>query len=245
MGVKKKCCPGIGFNPPLIRGCSVWGFDIGANFCNPQFAMEHLEIELKFFISNFGDLRERLMNLGAVCSGQRVFEHNVRYETEDNRLLNNKCLLRLRKDRGTTLTFKSPPPETDPRFKIYRELEVRLNDFDTMDTILQALGFLRRQVYEKWRETWQFNDTTVCMDTMPFGCFLEIEGSPDPIMRMVNDLGLGWERRIRSNYLGMFAALKKKEGWTFSDVTFDNFKAVSISFDRYRHLFESGPAGGG
>ena len=205
--------------------------------------MKHLEIELKFFVSDFGPLRDKLRQLGAVCTGERTFEHNVRYETEDDRLLKNRCLLRLRKDRRTTLTFKSPPPEADNRFKVYRELEVSLSDFDTMDAILNALGFYRRQVYEKWRETWQLDDAVLCLDTMPFGSFLEIEALPDPIMRWVRNLELVWEHRILANYLGMFSTLKRKEGWSFTDVTFANFVDVGLSFERYRHLFESGNEG--
>jgi len=205
--------------------------------------MEHLEIELKFFVSDFGPLRERLRQLGAVRTGERSFEHNVRYETEDERLLKNRCLLRLRKDRRTTLTFKSPPPEADHRFKVYRELEVSLSDFDTMNKILDALGFHRRQVYEKWRETWQLDEAVLCLDTMPYGSFLEIEALPDDILQMVRDLGLVWEQRIRTNYLGMFATLQEKEGWAFTDITFDNFADVGVSFEGYRHLFESGSEG--
>jgi adenylate cyclase class 2 len=206
--------------------------------------MDHLEIELKFFHPHFRRLRDQLVDVGAVCIAQRTFEHNARYETEDDRLRKNRCLLRLRKDRHVTLTFKSPPPQADDRFKIYRELEVRVNDFDTMDTILHALGFLRRQVYEKWRETWQLNATTLCLDTLPFGNFLEIEGSPDGIMELVHDLGLRWEQRILTSYLSLFAVLRRKEGLAFSDVTFDNFKALDLRFDRYHHLFEAGHRSG-
>ncbi|MCB2147405.1 MAG: class IV adenylate cyclase [Deltaproteobacteria bacterium] len=206
--------------------------------------MEHLEIELKFYISNFSALRRRLQELGAACICQRTFEHNARYETEDGRLLKNKCLLRLRKDQGTSLTFKSPPPAVGTRFKVYRELEVSVNDFDTMDAILNALGYFCCQVYEKWRETWQLKDTTLCMDTLPFAGFLEIEGSPEPIMQIIRDLGLRWEHRILASYLGIFEALRKKENLPFSDVTFDNFKSVSIPFNRYAHLFEADDPGG-
>ena len=202
--------------------------------------MEHLEIELKFVIHDLSGLRGRLQDLGAACIGERTFEHNIRYETEDGRLLKNNCLLRLRKDQGTTLTFKSPPPATDARFKIHRELEVSVSDFDAMDAILMALGYFRCQVYEKWRETWQLNDATLCVDTMPFGRFLEIEGSPDTILQIVHALGLRWQHRILSSYLGIFEILREKEGLPFSDITFDNFKTVSISFDRYAHLFEAG-----
>ena len=202
--------------------------------------MEHLEIELKFYVSDFDSLRARLANLGAVLTGRPALEHNIRYETEDDRLLRNKCLLRLRKDRKTTLTFKSPPPEENGRFKVYRELEVSLSDFETMNAILHALGFFRRQVYEKRRETWQLNDAMLCLDAMPFGSFLEIEGHPDTITQIVRDLGFAWEHRILANYLGMFETLKDKEGWTFFDVTFDNFADVRFSFESYRHLFEAG-----
>lgn len=202
--------------------------------------MEHLEIELKFGIPNLSGLRGRLQDLGAACIGERTFEHNIRYETEDGRLLENNCLLRLRKDQGTTLTFKSPPPATDARFKIHRELEVGVSDFDTMDAILIAIGYIRCQIYQKWRETWQVSDATLCMDTMPFGSFLEIEGPPDTIMRIVHALGLSWKRRILFSYLGIFEILREKEGLPFSDVTFDNFNTVNIRFDRYARLFEAG-----
>ncbi|WP_372683602.1 class IV adenylate cyclase [Desulfosarcina sp.] len=195
---------------------------------------------MKFMILNLSGLRGRLLGLGAVRIGERTFEQNMRYDTEDGRLLKNNCLLRLRKDRGTTLTFKSPPPATDARFKIHRELEVSVSDFETMDAILNALGYVRCQIYEKWRETWQLNDATLCMDTMPFGRFLEIEGSPDTIMPIVHALGLSWERRILSSYLGIFEILREKEGLNFGDVTFDNFNTVNVRFDRYARLFEAG-----
>ena len=241
MGVKQKCCSADRFLTHAARDDMPAGFDFGDDFCNFATIMNQLEIELKFHVPEFGPLRSRLAELGASCAGARNFEHNVRYETEDDRLINNQCLLRLRKDKNTSLTFKSPPPAgTDPRFKVARELEVRIDDFDTMDAILRALNFQPRQIYQKWRETWRIHHATVCMDTMPFGRFLEIEGLPDTIMRLVNELGLRWERRIRANYLGMFAALKDKEGLPFDDLTFDNFRTVSISFDHHCRHFEAG-----
>ncbi|MGA6926715.1 MAG: class IV adenylate cyclase, partial [Desulfosarcina sp.] len=172
----------------------------------------------------------------------RVFEHNLRYDTRKDQLFKTTRLLRLRKDRQTTLTLKSPPPVPDPRFKIHREREVQVSDFDTMDAILNALGYFRKQVYQKWRETWQLKEALLCVDALPFGTFLEIEGPPDRIMTICDDLDLDWKRRILSSYLALFATLREKEGWAFSDVTFDNFTSVDISFERYRHLFEAGPA---
>ena len=205
--------------------------------------MEQLEIELKFFIADLDPLRERIRSLGAACTTERGFEHNVRYETDDDALRRGNCLLRLRRDRTATLTFKSPPPASDPRFKTYRELEVTVEDFDTMDAILNALGFTARQVYQKWRETWQLGDACLCLDSMPFGNFLEIEGPPASIMQSVRLLGLRWEHRILASYLGMFATLREAAKIDFADLTFDNFAGIAIEFEHYRHRFEAEPDG--
>lgn len=202
--------------------------------------MEHLEIELKFFIADPSSLRQHLAACGAICSTPRTFEHNVRYETKDERLLKSRCLLRLRQDRATTLTFKAPPLQDDPQFKIYRELEVQVSDFATMDTILAALGFSHRQVYQKWRETWQLDGAMLCLDEMPFGTFLEIEGAPETIQRLAGVFDLAWSRRIRASYLRMFEALRETVGLPFHDVTFDNFRTRPIDFQRYRQQFEAG-----
>ena len=200
---------------------------------------DHLETELKFYLSGFETLRNRLPELGADRTDPNTLEYNVRYETADERLRKTKCLLRLRKARRTTLTFKSPPPTADSRFKTHRELEVKVDDFDALDAILQALGFHRRQVYEKWRETWQLDAATICLDTMPYGHFLEIEGQPDAIIAAVGKLGLSWHRRIIDTYLGMFEQMQKDEKLGFNDLTFANFQHVTIDFDRYRPMFEA------
>lgn len=205
--------------------------------------MEHLEIELKFFLPHPGDLRKRLRACNAQCRRRRTFEYNVRYDTADGRLLKNNCLLRLRKDRSATLTVKAPPATTDDRFKIFRELEVGVADFDSMDAILKALGFFRRQTYEKWRETWRYRGATVCLDSLPFGNFLEIEGNPDQITTIAGDLGLQWERRILHSYLAIFALLRDRAALPFNDVTFDNFRGVQLQFDTYRRLLEADSAG--
>lgn len=201
--------------------------------------MNDLEIEVKFFISDTDSVRERLSGAGAVSRG-KSFETNVRYEDEEKRLIQKKSLLRLRQDRRTTLTFKSPPPADDPEFKVHRELEVEVSDFETMNAILQQLGFVREQVYEKLRETFELNETVLCLDSLPFGNFLEIEGPREKIRAVAGQLKLNWEKRILTNYLAMFETIRKQMGLNFSDITFANFDAVQIDRNEYAHLFESG-----
>ena len=82
MSVKKKGWHWQGLKPKIFIGRGIYCFDNGYHFCNLPIVMEHLEIELKFYISNLDVLRGRLTDLGAACIGQRTFEHNVSYETD-------------------------------------------------------------------------------------------------------------------------------------------------------------------
>lgn len=198
--------------------------------------MDYLEIEVKFFLQDLQPLKKQLIRLGAESSG-RFFETNVRFEDRQNSLIKKNALLRLRKDNGVTLTYKSSPDDSDENFKVYNELEVEVSDFETMESILNSLGFYTAQVYEKWRETLVLENTHFCLDTMPFGNFLEIEGSRDNIKKMAQQLGLDWNERILFNYLKMFETIKAGEDFSFSDVTFENFKPVSFDFYRYLPVF--------
>ncbi len=194
--------------------------------------MEHIETEVKFFITDPAMLREKLISLGAL-SGGNIFETNIRFEDKDKNFIKNKSLLRLRKDSKTTLTFKSPAPDADSRFKMLRELEVEVSDFSTAIRILESLGFIQEQIYEKWRETFILGKTYFCIDKMPYGDFLEIEGNKGEIIEYASLLGLDWEERILFNYLELFDILKKSLGISFSDVTFENFKNIEADFSKY------------
>lgn len=201
--------------------------------------MEPLEIEVKFHLLDRNSIRDRLLDIGAETTG-RVFETNLRFEDDNKTLLQKKSLLRLRWDTKTTLTFKSEPSTQDRQFKIFKELEVEVSDFSTMSRILESLGFHKEQTYEKWREIFILNDTHFCIDTMPFGDFLEIEGEKADIKNYASAMGQKWKKRILFNYLAIFDILKEKLDLPFSDVTFNNFKNVRFDLNKYTHLFEAG-----
>lgn len=198
--------------------------------------MDSLEIEVKFFLPDSNAVRENILKLGARSLG-RFFEANIRFEDRDKSLIKKNALLRLRKDNRVTLTYKSEPELDDLNFKIFRELEVEVSDFDVMESILTSLGFCAEQVYEKWRETLVLQNTHFCIDNMPFGTFLEIEGNRESIPDMARKLGFKWEDRILFNYLKIFNTLKRQENLNFSDVTFENFKHLSLDFSKYLLLF--------
>jgi adenylate cyclase class 2 len=195
--------------------------------------MENFETEVKFYLPEVNPIRRRIVALGADFKG-RVFETNLRFEDADTRLFQKKSLLRLRKDIKTTLTFKSESPFKDDEFKTLQELEVEVSDFAVMKHILESLGFHEEQVYEKWRETFILGDTHLCLDTMPFGDFLEIEGPKKSIKELASRIGLKWHQRILLNYLAIFDIIGKELNLGFSDITFENFK--NIRFNLAEHL---------
>ena len=200
--------------------------------------MSHLEIEVKFQIDDLQAIRDRLVQIGAQGE-RRVFETNIRYEDPHKGLLSKNCLLRLRRDTRNILTYKSKAPQPDKRYKIHTEIEVEVSSFESMQQILESLGYHQAQVYEKWRETYRLEEVVFCLDTMPFGTFLEIESNTKNIETYAEKMNLEWPRRITLNYLEMFGLLKKHCRLPFQDITFENFKAVEIESESTRRLFQT------
>jgi adenylate cyclase class 2 len=201
--------------------------------------MEQLEIEVKFYLPDIERMQRRILALGAESEG-RVFENNVRYEDANNTLIRKKSLLRLRRDAKTILTFKSSPPAAGTEFKVFNELEVEVSDFETMNRILQNLGLYPEQLYEKWRETLILDQTGFYLDTMPYGTFLEIEGSKEDIRTYAARLGLNWKKRILLNYLEIFQIMRQTLDLNFKDLTFKNFENIRVDMAAFLGRLEAG-----
>jgi adenylate cyclase class 2 len=192
--------------------------------------MTQLEVEVKFLVRDLVGWRERLLGAGAVLVKPRVYERNVRLDTADQALLQQLQLLRLRQDTAVRLTFKGPAIEdVVSEAKVREELEVTVGDFDTAVLIFQRLGFVPVQLYEKYRETFHLGGVEVVLDEMPFGNFLELEGSETGIKTAAASLGLDWSKRLTTNYLAIMAQLKARYSLPFDDITFANFESLSVS----------------
>jgi predicted adenylyl cyclase CyaB len=139
-----------------------------------------LEIEKKYRLSR--EERERLVNslpeAGAVREGTE-FEENTIYI--GGNLDPKRSILRVRRVGGEAiLTYKERFPNASA-IKHQREEETRVEDAETLASILEALGYLPSLVYEKRRETWRLKGALVMIDELPFGLFAEIEGEEKAI----------------------------------------------------------------
>ena len=158
-----------------------------------------LEREVKFLDVDHGRLRERLRAMGALYQG-RWLEGNLVLDDAAGGLFAAGRLLRLRRAGGrATLTFKSAPAG-EPGRKICREHETEVADYEETLAILEGLGFRRALVYEKFREVWAWHGGHVCLDLLPFGAFLEIEGEETMIVECVSNLELPLAEASAKNY---------------------------------------------
>lgn len=197
---------------------------------------KNVEVEVKFWLDDLPAFRERLINAGISPHHPRIYERNIRFDNAWDGLARRGQLLRLRQDARARLTFKSIPPQpANAEAKVREEIEVAVSDFDQVHTILERIGFLPRQIYEKYRETFispgsaESGSVEIVLDEMPFGNFVELEGEESALKAVANQFGLDWEKRILDNYLTLMLRLKTQYALPFDDVTFANFAGLNIS----------------
>jgi len=98
--------------------------------------------------------------------------------------------LRVRKTQDKTiLTFKKTI-QNDFNIKQRTEHETEVADAAEIEKIIENLGFAPRLVYEKRRKTWHFRSVEIVLDELPFGSFMEIEGSITAIAEAEMFLGI-------------------------------------------------------
>jgi len=193
------------------------------------------EIEVKFYIADLKQIQEKLINLNASLLQERVFESNLRFDFPNKRLQKQRQVLRLRKDTQNILTYKGAAEE-GKMVSVRQEIEVVVDDFNTMRQILESLGYLVVMEYEKYRTTYQYGNCLVVLDELPYGNFIEIEG-PDGkrIQEVSQKLELRWETRVMTSYVYLFDILKKTHPeFEGKYLTFSVFTGVKIMPDELK-----------
>jgi adenylate cyclase, class 2 len=191
--------------------------------------MKYQEIEVKFYLNHFADLRTRLEEMGAVLVQPRTFEVNLRFDTPDGDLSRTYRVLRLRQDRDARLTYKGPG-ELSEGARVREEIEFTVSDFQAAQAFLEALGYRVSMAYEKYRTVYDLDRVHVTLDEMPYGFFSELEGeTPQEIITLSERLGLNWERRVLDSYSMLFDRFKQTQNLTFRDLSFENFNGMDIS----------------
>ena len=148
-----------------------------------------IETEKKFRLGEkrLDEITQKLVELGATFE-KEVFE--VNYQHRGGEMDERGATLRLRKIGDfTVLTYKEKV-KGDNGAKRKIEYETNVSDVDAAESIIERLGYRLTAVYEKRRKYWRLDEVEVVLDELPFGLFMEIEGTEDAIDRAAKQLGL-------------------------------------------------------
>jgi len=179
-----------------------------------------VEIEVKVPVSDLGAVRDRALALGYEPVLPRHFEANILYDYPDRSMALSGCLLRVRETPHHALfTFKGKVVQ-DPNYKVRPELETTCESGPSLRGILENIGLRPFFRYEKFREEFRGEGCLLCLDELPFGCFLELEGTPDSIQALAGALELDPATFVKRSYADLFGEHCRERGIPFGDIVF-------------------------
>jgi adenylate cyclase class 2 len=191
--------------------------------------MKNQETEVKFFVRNLKPIELRLRELKAQLIQPRVHEINYRFDFPNNELRKNQNVLRLRKDEQARLTFKGVSEEREGGVMSREEIEFVVEDFDKAKLFLESIGFTPVVFYEKFRTTYELNETHVMLDELPYGEFVEIESENISAIKNVSDsLGLNWNAMVKAGYHALFDRAAGKYNLERWNLSFEALNGVRI-----------------
>ena len=167
----------------------------------------NIEIEAKLKVESLEEVKHRLVELGAEFLEEQLQE-DYYFDDENKALAKGDKCLRLRRESVTGkerffLTYKGAK-EKD-QFKKRREINIEIQDPDSMEMLLAALNYRRVLIVEKKRKTWQYRDCIVALDELPLlGNFVEIEGpSDEKICEVQKNLAIAHLPHIPRSYASL------------------------------------------
>jgi adenylate cyclase, class 2 len=186
------------------------------------------ETEAKFYVRDLSRIKSRLNELGARLIQGRILETNIRFDLPGAPLRAEGRVLRLRRDTGTKFTYKSA--STNEQGVLSREeIEFGVDDYEKAKRFLEALGYQKLVYYEKYRTTYESNEALIMLDELPYGTFVEIEGSTvEAIRAMADQLDLQWNTAVATSYNALFDRARQSLNLTVQDLSFAEFAHIEV-----------------
>jgi len=178
-----------------------------------------IEIEKKYRLTpdQKKAILSRLRSLG-LRRIKKEFEENILYTGSNLNI--RSAVVRLRKvGERTTLTYKKRFASASA-IKRQLEEETDVSNAGAVQAILQHLGLTPSVVYEKRRQTWRMGAAELVIDELPFGLFMEIEGTAAEIRRIEKELNLNGVRPEKQTY----PQLAKKYGTSKGKIIESRFR---------------------
>ena len=177
-----------------------------------------VEIEAKLKVDSLQQIESKLTKLSAEFLQEQLHTDSYFDDASDtfknsDRALRLRCLSVKGKEK-IFLTYKGPKEKAS--LKERQELEIEINDVDSAEKLLSAIGFEKALVLQKKRQLWQLEQCKVSLDELPLlGTFVEIEG-PDreKITAVQRSLKLENLQHIPQSYASLIEQKLKRLGKT-------------------------------
>jgi adenylate cyclase class 2 len=169
------------------------------------------EIEVKIPVASLAPVREKLQAAGAALRAAVHDESNVLFDDADRKLSGSRRTIRLRRAAGRAILTYKGPARFQAGAKVREERETDVSSPEEAQAILAGLGLQPRFRYDKRREEWDCEGAMVALDETPIGLFIEVEGDPPTIRRVVALLGLDPAESIPYSYAELYARRRKEE----------------------------------
>lgn len=167
--------------------------------------MKDLEIEIKAHCVDHLSVINRLISMGGKFI-RRTDERDIYFNHPSRNFIETDEALRIRKSGDNIiLTYKGPKQPGKVKTRI--EEEVTISDYNRMHEILIRLGFRPVREVKKSRDTYRYNDISVCIDIVEgLGGYVELEKIGSDAARIENELlklaaGLGLKSFEKRSYL--------------------------------------------
>lgn len=149
-----------------------------------------MEVELKILEIDPAIITQKILQLGGVLVTPERIVATQKFDTTQGEIKNKKDLFRIRKNGETIeITYKLNRSQNDG-FRRAEEIETTVGDWEKIQRIIYALGFVSTQYQEKKRTTFSLNQTLIEIDVFPsIPPYIEIEGEEENIKKTVSDLG--------------------------------------------------------
>lgn len=145
------------------------------------------------------------------------FEKTYGYFTENYENMTKGIFPRIKEVGGIALVSVKIKTKDDSKMfeRDEYEFEIESNKADSARLMFKALGYVIEHIFEKKRYKLEpLNNCDFVIDELPFGYFVELEGSEENIEKSIRDLGLENCERINGAYLKLWEKHKKENKLT-------------------------------
>jgi adenylate cyclase class 2 len=173
-----------------------------------------VETEIKIpFPAGAAEALRLIEQRGYQMLSPRTLESDQVFDRPDQTLRRAGQLLRLRSAAGQSiLTYKGPALPS--RHKSREEIETSCSSPESLQQILERLGYTPSFRYQKYRTTFRAMDEPgiVVLDETPIGVFLELEGPADWIDRTALRLGFAETDYVTRSYASLYQEYLEQHG---------------------------------